>query len=136
MNNNYNLPSTVLQTAVMPGNDSDSMVIDWETADSTSKYLIYWHFADLDPSEEHNNNRIENIYLNGGMWSESFNPPYMMIWTIYSTDPFSGERFEFSFNKSKKSVLLPIVNAVELYQLKTFPQLLTNQQDGMYLCIC
>ncbi|KAK2651579.1 hypothetical protein Ddye_011435 [Dipteronia dyeriana] len=126
--NSYQPPSTVMQTAAMPENGSNSLVIDWEPSDPSSEYFAYLYFAELDQSQSDNTTREEMVFFNGKSWYGPFTP-YLSSSTIYSTYSLSGQRLEFSFNKTKKSPLPPLVNALELYQLKKFQQLLTNQQD-------
>ncbi|KAK0596710.1 hypothetical protein LWI29_019645 [Acer saccharum] len=129
----YLPPSTVMQTSAMPENGSNSLVIDWEPSDPTSEYFAYLYFAELDQSQADNETREEEVFFNGEYWDGPYTPSYLSPRTVYSLYPLSGQRLEFSFNKTKKSLLPPLVNALELYQLKKFQQLLTNQKDGMDL---
>ncbi|KAK0595313.1 hypothetical protein LWI29_005560 [Acer saccharum] len=125
----YQPPSTVLQTGAMPGNDSDSLVIVWVPNDPTAEYYFYLYFAELDQSQQNKDDRGVDVYLNGVFRGGPFKPPYNTSLTVHTGESDHGQRLEFSFNKSKKSLLPPILNGIELHQLKPFHQLLTNQQD-------
>ncbi|KAK0597338.1 hypothetical protein LWI29_024231 [Acer saccharum] len=126
---NYLPPSIVMQTAAMPANGSNSLVIDWELSDPTLEYFAYLYFAELDPSQPEKQTREEKVFFNGESWYGPYTTSYLSSFTVYSIDSRSGQRLEFSFNKTKKSLLPPLINTVELYQTKMFQQLLTNQQD-------
>lgn len=128
----YKVPSTVMQTSVMPGNGSKSLVVSWEEIDSRLDYFICLHFADLDKREEKSNNREETVYLNGQLWQSAYDPPYMDAYTIHGQDSVTGQRIELTFNQTDKSLLPPIINGIELYQVKTLTQSLTNPDDGMF----
>ncbi|KAL5824496.1 hypothetical protein ACOSQ3_020559 [Xanthoceras sorbifolium] len=84
---NYQLPSKVLQTGAMPGNGSDSLVIDWEPNDPTAEYYPYLHFAELDQSQADKKTREENVYLNGEYWYGPFIPDYLNL----SSSGISGD---------------------------------------------
>ncbi|KAK0596574.1 hypothetical protein LWI29_016947 [Acer saccharum] len=101
----YLPPSTVMQTSAMPENGSNSLVIDWEPSDPTSEYFAYLYFAELDQSQADNETREEEVFFNGEYWDGPYTPSYLSPHTVYSLYPLSGQRLEFSFNKTKKSLL-------------------------------
>ncbi|KAL5824495.1 hypothetical protein ACOSQ3_020558 [Xanthoceras sorbifolium] len=119
-------PSAVMSTAVVPASDSDSLTLSWETSNG-SQYYVYMHFSELQHLIN-NQTRQMYIYENGKLW-------YGLPWFLYylsaasvaSTSPMSN--LEFSINKTEESPLPPMLNAIEIYQVKEFPQLLTNQKD-------
>ncbi|KAK0595064.1 hypothetical protein LWI29_003106 [Acer saccharum] len=128
----YFPPSTVMQTAAMPANGSNSLVIDWEPSDPTSEYFAYFYFAEIDQSQADKDDREVDVYFNGQFWGGPYNPHFNSPLTVYAAVSDRGQRLEYSFHKSKNSTLPPILNGIELHQLKPFLQLLTNQQDSMF----
>lgn len=111
----------------MPGNDSDSLVFSWDEIDSTAEYYICLHFADIG---QKSNNREETVHLNGELWKPPFVPLYMNDYTLADQDTVTGQRILLTFNQTDKSLLPPIVNGVELYQVKALTQYLTDQDEG------
>ncbi|KAL5757674.1 hypothetical protein ACOSP7_020285 [Xanthoceras sorbifolium] len=121
----YQQPSAVMSTAVIPA-CSDSLTLSWKTCNGF-QYYVYMHFSELQP-QINNQTRQIYIYANGKSW---YNGPrflyYLSAKTVFSSSPMSN--LEFSINKTEESSLPPMLNAIEIYQLKEFPQLLTNQTD-------
>ncbi|KAH7565378.1 hypothetical protein JRO89_XS09G0198600 [Xanthoceras sorbifolium] len=121
----YQQPSAVMSTAVIPA-CSDSLTLSWKTCNGF-QYYVYMHFSELQ-HQINNQTRQIYIYANGKSW---YNGPrflyYLSAETVFSSSPMSN--LEFSINKTEESPLPPMLNAIEIYQLKEFPQLLTNQTD-------
>ncbi|KAH7565383.1 hypothetical protein JRO89_XS09G0199600 [Xanthoceras sorbifolium] len=126
--NQFQAPSAVMKTAVIPANGSNSLTLNWETSDNTSQYYVYLYFAELQQDQVNNQTRQQYIYTNGKLWYDGpFLPNYLAAATLYSTTPVT--ELQFSINKTEESPLPPILNALEIYKVKEFTQLLTNQQD-------
>ncbi|KAK0596583.1 hypothetical protein LWI29_017035 [Acer saccharum] len=124
----YQQPSTVMSTAVTPLNGNDSLTFSWATGDNTTQYFVYLHFAELQQAQMTKQTRQMYIYLSGTLW---YTKPYVLKYLetsiLYSTSPTNY--VEISINKTEESPLPPILNALEIYKVKDFQQLLTNQQD-------
>ncbi|KAK1548941.1 hypothetical protein Q3G72_019023 [Acer saccharum] len=86
--NVYLPPSTVMQTAALPENGSNSLVIDWEPSDPTSEYYAYLYFAELDQSQADNETREEKVFFNGGSWDLSNNSLNGLVPGFLSQLPF------------------------------------------------
>ncbi|KAK2654548.1 hypothetical protein Ddye_014404 [Dipteronia dyeriana] len=123
---NYQQPSAVMSTAVIPAVDNNSLTFSWETSNSTSQYYVYMHFSELQ-QQINNQTRQMHIYPNEKLWYNRFRFLYLVAYVLYSTGPMSI--LEFSMKKTEESPLPPMLNAIEIYQVKEFPQFLTNQQD-------
>lgn len=135
--NEYQPPSEVMQTAATPANGSNSLVFQWNSVDSSENFYIYFHFADVDDNMASNQSRIQNFYVNSKLWA---GPTTLAnrysSYTRYSTGPLSGyQMLQISVEKTKDSLLPPILNAFELYTSKPLNQLFSNQEDGMLLLI-
>ncbi|KAI7757331.1 hypothetical protein M8C21_031459 [Ambrosia artemisiifolia] len=88
-------------------------------------------FTTIDPPEE---KREFNIYLNGNLSYGPFSPLNHTTTTILSTEPeIVAPKYILTINKTKNSTLPPIINAIELYTLKQFPQNQTYDQDAAAL---
>lgn len=131
--NDYQGPSTVMQTAVIPTNGSNSLQLSWEPNDPKFLYYAYLYFSEFENVQANNQTREIIIYINGIDWFGPFSPLHFAANTIYSTWPIlTAEKIEFSINTTESSTLPPILNAYEIYRAKEFLQFLTNQQDGMF----
>ncbi|KDO40731.1 hypothetical protein CISIN_1g0049352mg, partial [Citrus sinensis] len=129
--NDYQGPSTVMQTAVIPTNGSNSLQLSWEPNDPKFLYYAYLYFSEFENVQANNQTREIIIYINGIDWFGPFSPLHFAANTIYSTWPIlTAEKIEFSINTTESSTLPPILNAYEIYRAKEFLQFLTNQQDA------
>ncbi|XP_031268736.1 LRR receptor-like serine/threonine-protein kinase IOS1 [Pistacia vera] len=72
-----------------------------------------------------------DIYINQRLFYGPLVPSsYGYTTCIYSVTPLTGEGMNvILIKKTNNSTLPPILNALEIYRLKEFPQLLTDQQD-------
>ncbi|XP_021911933.1 putative leucine-rich repeat receptor-like protein kinase At2g19210 isoform X1 [Carica papaya] len=124
----YRLPSKVMQTAIRPIDVNDSLDLVFDIGDPTLKYYVYMHFAELQELED-DQLREFNIELNGKLWQESVVPNYLRSITIHNNQSVRGASLKFRLYKTPRSVLPPIVNAMEIYILKDFLQAFTAQED-------
>ncbi|CAL8102096.1 unnamed protein product [Prunus armeniaca] len=99
--NVFEIPSTVMSTAVAPKNASHALEFYWDSPDNNSEYYIYFHFAEI----------------------EKLRPPQHRNLSMIS----SGGWFPSLFTGN--STLPPILNAYEIYEAKRFLELETNQGD-------
>ncbi|KAI3521453.1 hypothetical protein L1887_10919 [Cichorium endivia] len=125
----FDPPSEVMSTAVVPRNPTDSFKIEWDPVNTTDKFFIYMHIAEIELLKA-NQIREFNIYLNGNLLYGPFSPLYLNTVTIYSTGPETvAPRYTLTIYKTKNSTLPPIINAIELYTLKHLPQRQTDDRD-------
>ncbi|KAA8536755.1 hypothetical protein F0562_029233 [Nyssa sinensis] len=119
-------PFTVLSTADTP-NASDSLYYSWVPDTPTDQFYIYMHFTEVQVLKA-NQTREFLIYLNGQLW---YNIP--VVPTTVSTTTIFGSNtypsFELSINKTSKSTLPPIINAIEIYNVRQLNSL-TDEKDG------
>ena len=128
--NDYKPPAVVMSTAITPANVSAPLVISWKPDDPKDSFYVYLHFTEIQVLAK-NQTREFNITLNGKLWYENESPRYHSVNTIYSTSGISGKLINFSFVMTETSTLPPIINAIEIYRVKEFPQQDTYQGDGM-----
>ncbi|KAJ0006694.1 hypothetical protein Pint_28795 [Pistacia integerrima] len=126
----YRPPSTVMRTAVVPAKRNDSLQFSWKRSNTTSGYYAYFYFAEVQENLA-NQTRQQTIYLNGGFWVKP-NVTNLYAKTSYKTSRIEAENIDFSIIKTRNSTLPPILNALEVYAVKEFPQLLTDQQSTMF----
>lgn len=132
--NDFQVPSSVMSTAVMAKNASTSLDFYWEGVDNTTEYYIYMHYAEIQKLRAH---QPRNLYLVMNGWPQTpFVLPYLYTDTLYNRRPYSGETiYSFSIMKTKNSTLAPILNAYEVYIVKKFLELDTDQGDSKYINI-
>lgn len=128
--NDFQPPHVVMNNAAMPINRSTPFRIIFEGLDPSTKYYLYMHFAELQQLKQ-NESRAFNINVNGRILYGPVVPTYLLLTTIYSTLPITGEvNYTFTLDKLENSTLPPIVNAFEIYALVGVSQLETDQDDG------
>ncbi|KHN32668.1 Putative LRR receptor-like serine/threonine-protein kinase [Glycine soja] len=127
--NHYQPPAVVMSTAVTPANVSAPLVISWKPYDPKESFYVYMHFTEIQVLAK-NQTREFNITLNGKPSSfKNVSLMYHSVRTIYTTSGISGKLINFSFVMTETSTLPPIINAIEIYRVKEFPQPDTYQGD-------
>jgi hypothetical protein len=127
--NGYEPPSAVMNTAATPADANSSL--DFYLAVPPDGYYVYMHFAEVEGLLGHQY-RAFNIYLNGEFWYGPVVPLYLYTSYVYSPSPITAGKNQFSLRKTKNSTLPPIINAIEVYEVKQLPQSETDQGDGMF----
>ncbi|EOY26999.1 Leucine-rich repeat protein kinase family protein, putative [Theobroma cacao] len=125
--NDFQPPSAVMRTAATPKNASMPIDILLDADNSTAKFYVYMHFAEVKKLQD-NEYRQFNISLNGQLWFGPFTPDYLSTTTIYTPSGLTGRQYQFSIYKADNSSLPPILNALEVYTVK---ELLQSQTDPM-----
>ncbi|GAB4842327.1 hypothetical protein Ancab_012297 [Ancistrocladus abbreviatus] len=125
----YKIPSIVLSTAAKPLYANDSLVCSWNSTDPMAVVYMFWHFAEIEEVGL-NDTREFQIYMSGNFSSGPISPRYLEAQMIASpATPLNGSTFWFSINKTSRSTLPPILNAVEFYTQISLPQSATNDED-------
>lgn len=114
-------------------NDNGTLEFPWKLKDSTTRFHIYLHFAELQTLLA-NETREFNVLLNGEVFYGPYSPKKLSIETMI-TKPESTLRCEggicsLQLVKTTKSTLPPLINAIELFTVVEFPQSETNQDEG------
>ena len=131
--NANNIPDVVLKTAAQSQNASIPLNFSWSPPDSLSKCYVYFHFAEIEKLEAGQQREL-TINLNGQHYlTQSIKLDYLNPITIVQTDhPSSGELLNFSITAAEGTKLPPILNAVEFFVFKEFPNKPTAVDDGMF----
>lgn len=131
-NDQFEAPSTVLQTALTPMNSSEmNFVWNYHSYDTNvNEFYANLHFAEV-LALPRNITRQFNIYLNDDLWYGPFSPSYLMSGAVYSTSPMSGYAlYNYSIVATRNSTLPPLLNAWEVYFPMKITDIPTNQSDG------
>ncbi|KAL1218375.1 Senescence-induced receptor-like serine/threonine-protein kinase [Cardamine amara subsp. amara] len=129
--NGYQPPSTVMSTAETPQNESHYMTLIFRPVDPNAKFYVYLHFAEVEELKT-NLTREFHIWLDESLLVRSFKPRYLFTDTVSTPNPVGGIMVNFSLQQPGKtgdSVLPPIINALEIYQVNEFLQIPTDSQD-------
>ena len=128
------LPVEVLRTAVQPRNGLNSLSYSYTIGyreNPTPEFLVFFHFAEIEqiaPGER----REFNITLND-LEHGPFTLEYLKPLTIRSNLSRAQEGLvRFSINATLRSDLPPILNAFEIFELRSLPDSPTNLADGMF----
>ncbi|KAJ1386005.1 Malectin-like carbohydrate-binding domain [Sesbania bispinosa] len=120
-------PSMVTRTAAIPANVSNNIEFYFLPKYNASTYYIYFYFAEI---QKHQANQIRefNIFVNGELFNNApVNPVYLQ--SLYYVSAISEPRLELWINKTSRSTLPPLLNAIEIYMTKDFLQSETHQTD-------
>jgi len=134
--NNYQLPAVVMNTAVTPVNAGVPLQFYWDADNVNDQYYAYLHFNEVEKLAA-NETRSINLFVNGNLWHGPVIPVYRTPDAIFRTNPLTGAtRYQVSLFKTENSTLPPILNAFEVYKLKDFSHSETQQDDGkLALCL-
>ncbi|XP_050884242.1 putative leucine-rich repeat receptor-like protein kinase At2g19210 isoform X2 [Lathyrus oleraceus] len=120
-------PSAVMRTTSVPENDSDNVEFYFLPKYNASRYYVYLYFAEIQKLKE-NQIREFNIFVNGKLLNnDPVNPLYLQ--SMYYVSVISENKLELWFNKTSRSTLPPLFNAIEIYMTKDFLQSETYQTD-------
>lgn len=123
-------PSTVMGTAAIPANVNDGIELRFVPVYNSSTLYVYMFFAEIQKLEA-NQTREFNIFVNGNILNiDPINLPYLQS-EYYMA--ISENSLELSINKTSRSTLPPLLNAIEIYTSRNFSQSETKQKDGMFL---
>ncbi|CAL9079672.1 unnamed protein product [Musa textilis] len=116
INDKFEAPSAVMQTAVIPVN-STKLMMSWEPEPGViNEYYAVMYFSEF-LTLTGNMSRQFYVYLNGHLWyAKPFTPEYLYSDTIYSTDPIGRyQQYNVTIQALDNSTLPPILNALEVY---------------------
>ncbi|EOA38977.1 hypothetical protein CARUB_v10011410mg [Capsella rubella] len=130
--NGFDLPQGAMASAATRVNDNGTWEFPWTLKDSTTRFHIYLHFAELQTLLA-NETREFNVFLNGKHFYGPYSPNKFSIGSM-STQPEStltckGGSCLLQLVKTTKSTLPPLINAIELFTVVEFPQIETNQDE-------
>ncbi|XP_008462384.2 putative leucine-rich repeat receptor-like protein kinase At2g19210 [Cucumis melo] len=129
--NGFAIPSIVLETAVTPKRSHQPLNISWNTRTKMDQFYIYMHFADIHKMVK-GELRAFDILVNGFLWYGQLAPTYLSTTTVYSgsgTTAANGGKLECSLKRNENSSFPPLINAIEIFVQKQFPQLQTDQAE-------
>ncbi|KAL8149788.1 hypothetical protein AgCh_006701 [Apium graveolens] len=129
----FNVPYKVMRTAIVPDNSSEPLKISWVPLNASDRFIICLHYGEVQTLQQ-NETREFNMYLNGNLWTPNdlpITPSYQTPSSVFSTGPeLSASRHEIVMQKTKRSTLPPIINALEVYSVRKFQQSQTDDQDA------
>lgn len=133
--NKYFPPKEALKTAATPTNSSAPLTMEWSSSNVNNQYYFYAHFAEIQDLQTNDTREFDMVW-NGQVISGPIIPPKFNIYTIFSLSPSTceGGKCSFQLRRTNRSTLPPLLNAFEVYTVIQFPQIETNETDGM-LCI-
>ena len=134
--NHFKPPSKIMATAVTSADERYPLEFQWNLDNSTRQFYVYMHFVEV---EELQSNQLREFYvsLNGWFWSpEPVSPGRLVPHTEFSARFISASsELSISINKTHRSTLPPILNALEIYEMKQLFQSSTVQSNGMFLSL-
>ncbi|KAJ9692167.1 hypothetical protein PVL29_011306 [Vitis rotundifolia] len=126
--NHFKPPSKVMATAVTPADERYPLEFHWNLDNSTRQFYVYMHFAEV---EELQSNQLRELYVSLNGWfltPEPIVPGRLVPHTGFSTHSISASsELSLSIFKTHRSTLPPILNALEIYEIKQLFQSSTVQ---------
>lgn len=130
-NNDYQPAPAVMSSAHTPINSIIRLGFRWEPTDPTAKYFVYMHFAEVVELKEDEIGEF-TITQNGELlYDRAVVPEYLYTLSLYSTKPVSGDYIQFWLERTNRSTLPPILNALEIFMVKDFS--VTNTPERWYV---
>ncbi|RVX17216.1 putative leucine-rich repeat receptor-like protein kinase [Vitis vinifera] len=125
--NQFKLPAKVMETAVKPVNGT-SLDFYLDGIDSSQEFYVYLHVAEIETLVQ-GQIREFTVSVNKKAISSAIQPRYMIADTYFTQSSLSGSELNFSLSQTNQSTLPPIMNALEIYMIKEFVQLSTEQRN-------
>ncbi|CAL5443866.1 unnamed protein product [Camellia sinensis] len=133
-NNDYELPQEIVNHAFESLNDSLPLKYKCYLEDGDRYdigFYVYLHFCELQILQA-NEVREFDIFLNGKLWVPSVAPSYLETNTTTRESSVRGGTdgvILLSIERTRRSTLPPILNAMEFYMEKEMPELPTVAED-------
>lgn len=127
----FSVPPRVLQTAVEPaGNVTALGVYAWQDPIKTYPFMIFLHFADFQSTQL----REFGIYINvdkSGPSKKAYTPSSLAGSCVYNADPYMSPdgNYNIILAATPTSVLTPMVNAMEIYNIIPWESPTTFSKD-------
>uniref|UniRef100_A0A1J3K3U0 non-specific serine/threonine protein kinase n=2 Tax=Noccaea caerulescens TaxID=107243 RepID=A0A1J3K3U0_NOCCA len=128
-NNGFQPARAIMNTASSPLNASVDIILYWEPTIPSWKFYVYMHFAEVQEIKSNETREFSLFWNDNTTLYDSFSPRFLYTDTLYTQEPVTGPRHEFRLQRTDKSTLPPIINAVETYRVNEFLQPPTDQQD-------
>ncbi|XVF74469.1 hypothetical protein PTKIN_Ptkin13bG0112700 [Pterospermum kingtungense] len=125
-NNDYQPPLLAMRSACIPAKANQPFSFPLNSTDPNAQYFVYLHFAEIEKLEA-NQSRELNVYHNGNLLFGPYSPKYLIADTLYSTRPYSAG--QISIESTTISTFPPLINAIEVYKVKEFLQLQTDDTE-------
>ncbi|KFK35823.1 hypothetical protein AALP_AA4G041800 [Arabis alpina] len=126
--NSFRLPQVVMRTAIVPETTSGSVDFGWTPDDPSQEFYFYMYFTEL--QEPKSGERREFVLLlNGRVITEPISLDNLETLALRSSKPLTQQNFQFSLRQTRNSSLPPLINAMEAYFVKKFPQTSTDKND-------
>ncbi|EXB24690.1 putative LRR receptor-like serine/threonine-protein kinase [Morus notabilis] len=126
--NGYRVPSEVIKTGAKPQTTDGSLELKWNTTDSSSRFYVYMHFAEVEELGR-NQSRKFNVTWNGTPLFGPLSPRYLYATSVSNSRALVGKDHQISIRKTEDSTHPPILNAVEIYMAKQKNESQTYSDD-------
>ncbi|KAL9678104.1 hypothetical protein QQ045_015943 [Rhodiola kirilowii] len=120
----FDPPQSVMSTAVTASTASGKIDFHLETSKNSGELQYYscMYICELQILEPLNQTREFYIYLNDVWGYGPYSPPYLSVETLWDTEPYSTQEFNFSVTRTVNSTLPPLLNAFEIYSFVPLSQ--------------
>lgn len=128
--NGYEAPCEIMRTAATPRNVSSPLEFSWTPDDPSSKFYVYLYFSEVKQLAK-NQLRKFSIFWNGSPLFGPIVPSFLVADTVSNSKALMGREHRISLHRTEDSTLPPILNAVEIYEIRIRDALPTSDKDGM-----
>ncbi|KAJ3695087.1 hypothetical protein LUZ60_000464 [Juncus effusus] len=124
---NFEMPSIVLQTAVTGSTSSDDISFNWVEADPSATYFMVLHMTEIEDLAATSLREFDVIVNEESLFPDHFIPlKFQSGWAYFTRHGYSS--YDWSLVPTKNSTLPPILNAFEI--LMILPVILTPSYSG------
>ena len=124
-----------MATGATPLNEKDTLNATWDVEPPANFYTYMQYFAEIQTLRA-NDTREFDIKLNGKYLYGPYSPKPLQAETIrlnIKPKQCDGGACILQLAKTLKSTLPPLLNAMEVFTVIDFPQMETNDNDGMQI---
>ncbi|KAF7031250.1 hypothetical protein CFC21_042607 [Triticum aestivum] len=131
----FNVPMAIFQKATTLDTNYSIMSLDMakgQNLDPESVRLLpIFHFAEI---SDNNPNRSFDIYNANDLLHRGFSPSRLQANSLYDSGQFlyNGDAI-YTLNKTRSSILPPLINALEVYSLVWMENFTTEPEDVSYM---
>lgn len=132
--NSFQVPQDIVKNATTLDTNYTFFRVEVEVGpnrDPKNLQLLYvFHFAEINND---NRSRRFDIYRNNELLFPDFSPSRFHVDSMHENGRFihnAATSFSFLLNKTRRSMLPPLINAFELYSVIRMDNLFTDSNDG------
>uniref|UniRef100_A0A803MM08 non-specific serine/threonine protein kinase n=1 Tax=Chenopodium quinoa TaxID=63459 RepID=A0A803MM08_CHEQI len=128
----YSLPSPVMKAAFVPEDNQPIELLYRLTSGISTEFYFFLHVAEISKLPKGEVRELA-ISSNGVQKPIIFTLPYLQTTTFYNQKPITDSYLNITIQRTNNSTLPPIVNSIEVFNVKKNSELSTDAADVLAL---